>query len=92
MIPSVKTRVGQLIREARERKGFTLEKLAELSGVNLTTIQAIEVGDSRRPRESSLRALASALGPETDYATLVLATYGANGDPSPAPAERQPVG
>ena len=49
----------------RKRKGYSQELLAELSGLNLRTIQRVEKGDTV-PRGDSLQRLAKALGTSPD--------------------------
>lgn len=86
----VKTELGQLIRDARLRQGLTLREVAERTGLRLRSVHAVEVGDSQKPKERTLRLLADALG--LAYTGLVLAAYGANGQaggPS-APPGRTP--
>ena len=48
------------LKELRQRKGFAQEQLANLSGLNLRTIQRIEKGETV-PRGDSLQRLAQAL-------------------------------
>lgn len=52
--------IGKQIRFHRERLGLTLEQLSELSGVELGTISALEVRDSKRTQFAG--PLAAALG------------------------------
>ncbi|HAD80972.1 MAG: hypothetical protein A2509_02025 [Candidatus Edwardsbacteria bacterium RIFOXYD12_FULL_50_11] len=52
--------LGQKIRYLRKAKGFTQEKLAELSGLDNTYIGAIERGQ-RNPSIESAQAIAKAL-------------------------------
>lgn len=49
------------LAELRERRALTLRELAEMSGVAADTINQIELGH-RKPRPSTLRKLARALG------------------------------
>ncbi|MDP9484810.1 MAG: helix-turn-helix transcriptional regulator [Actinomycetota bacterium] len=51
------------LAELRERRALTLRELAEMSGVAADTINQIELGH-RKPRPSTLRKLAKALGVE----------------------------
>jgi transcriptional regulator with XRE-family HTH domain len=53
------------IIEFRQRKGYSQELLAELSGLNLRTIQRIEKGETV-PRGDSLQRLSKALGTSPD--------------------------
>ena len=52
--------ISKKIKETRKIKGLTQEQLAELSLVNLRTIQRIENNDSI-PRESTLKLICDAL-------------------------------
>lgn len=54
------------IKELREQKGISQEKLSEDSGVSLRTIQRIENGECT-PRESTLINIAESLNVTTDY-------------------------
>ena len=51
---------GQRIKDLRIHQGLTLEKLSELSGVDIGTISALEVRNSTRSKY--FPALANALG------------------------------
>ena len=81
----VSTQLGSEVRQARNAKGFSLDRLSKIAGVGLRTIHAIEQGESRHPTEETLRRLASAL--DIPYRDLALAAYGANGDTPPTPPE-----
>jgi len=59
------TRVGAELRELRKSKGITLRALAEVVGVNFSTISNIEAG-RERCSERVLRQLAEALGADVD--------------------------
>ena len=48
-------------RQLRERAGITQYRLAQVSGVEQTTISQLELGKVRDPRWSTLSALATAL-------------------------------
>ncbi|KAF2516033.1 helix-turn-helix domain-containing protein [Flavobacterium foetidum] len=52
--------IGKKISEARKQKGFTQEELAELSKVNLRTIQRIE-NNNNEPRGKTLELLCEVL-------------------------------
>jgi len=54
------TSIGNRLRAARQRSGFTQEGLAEASGCGLATIRRIEQGDME-PRAETTRRLARAL-------------------------------
>jgi transcriptional regulator with XRE-family HTH domain len=55
---------GHRIKELRTDRGFTLEKLSELSGVDIGTISALEVRNSSRSKY--FPPLAEALGVSLD--------------------------
>jgi transcriptional regulator with XRE-family HTH domain len=64
MAPS---RVGESLRSARERMGWSREALAYHSGLSWSAITQIESGRRHEVRLSSLVALAGALGVSVDY-------------------------
>jgi transcriptional regulator with XRE-family HTH domain len=49
-------------RQLREQAGLTQYRLAQVSGVEQTTISQLELGKVRDPRWSTIHALAVALG------------------------------
>ncbi len=53
--------VGVRLREARDRRGWTLIELGTKAGVGTTTVTSIETG-SRQPRGDTVEKLARALG------------------------------
>ncbi len=53
--------VGQQIKRIRERKGFSQQELADLSGVSIRTIQRIEAG-TNDPQGFTLRSICDSLG------------------------------
>ena len=53
--------VGQLIREAREKKGYSQTELAELLGVTRATVNGLEA-DRTSPSVRTLQKVANALG------------------------------
>jgi len=57
--------VGERLAELREQKALTLRDLEEASGVGADAISKIENGH-RKPRPSTLRKLARALGAEVE--------------------------
>lgn len=59
---------GKKIAEARKLKGLTQEELADLSQINVRTIQRIEAG-TNTPQSFTLKAIAKAL--ELDYGFLI---------------------
>jgi DNA-binding XRE family transcriptional regulator len=56
------TNFGQVIRQAREAAGLTLEALAERSGLGVRTISDIERGRTTRPRSATVSLLCWPLG------------------------------
>ncbi len=54
-------RLGLELRRMREEKGFTVEELAEKSGISATTIRVVERG-TRSPRGDTIARLAKPLG------------------------------
>jgi transcriptional regulator with XRE-family HTH domain len=59
--------IGDRVRAARERLGWTREGLAFRSGVSYSAIAQIESGRRRNLRPSTLSALAQPLGVSIDY-------------------------
>jgi PAS domain S-box-containing protein len=59
--------VGQRLRQLRQAKGFTLDQLSEISGINRGTIHRIEL-DQVSPRLDTLDQICKALG--TDFQGL----------------------
>jgi len=53
---------GEKIKAWREKKGLSQGKLAELSGLHITTIGKIEVGMRPNPSINTLQKIADALG------------------------------
>lgn len=49
------------IRELRNKKGLSQEKLARLADVSFTTIVKIEAGDSKHPTIQTMAGIAKAL-------------------------------
>ena len=52
--------LGEMLRQAREAKGLTLQQLADKTGLNIATISLLE-RKPRDPKISSLGKLANAL-------------------------------
>ena len=70
--------IGERLRAARDRRVWTQEDLARASGVPVVTISRIENDRHEgRPRQSTIRKLADALG--IDPAWLVFGDGGAEG-------------
>lgn len=55
------TTTGRFIKEAREREGLSIRKLAARAGISINTLSLIEGGKSV-PRADILRKIANALG------------------------------
>ncbi|GAA1709952.1 helix-turn-helix domain-containing protein [Nonomuraea sp. AD125B] len=69
--------LGALLRAWRERALVTQEELAARAGLNVRTVRRLEAGALSRPRATSLRLLAQALGLEgTELAALTRAATG----------------
>ncbi|CAN7409446.1 XRE family transcriptional regulator [Acidovorax sp. LjRoot118] len=85
----IHTRIAQRLRELRDARGYSLEALAERSGVSRSNISLIERGQSS-PTAAVLDKLAIGLG-------VALASFFDDGIPSSAPpspmirADDQPV-
>lgn len=56
------TPLGEFLRDRRTRSGLTQRELAEISGLSTAVLRDIEQGRSLRPRATSVRAIAGALG------------------------------
>lgn len=54
-------RVGLEVQRLREERGFTVEELAQKSGVSVTTIRVVERG-AREPSGDTVARLARPLG------------------------------
>lgn len=61
------TPLGTKIRDLRKEKGYTLEKLAELTESSKSYIWELENKDPPRPSADKVARIASALGVTTDY-------------------------
>jgi transcriptional regulator with XRE-family HTH domain len=61
------SRLGTSLQSARERRGWSREALAHVSGLSWSAITQIESGRRQEVRASTLVALASALGVSVDY-------------------------
>jgi transcriptional regulator with XRE-family HTH domain len=70
----VSSRIGESLRAARTRVGWSREALAYHSGVSWSAIAQIESGRRQDVRLSSLTALADALGVSVDYLIGTTAT------------------
>ena len=54
------------IRELRNKKGLSQEKLARLANVSFVTIVKIESGESKHPTIQTMAGIAKALGVSVD--------------------------
>lgn len=72
------TALGNKIKALRKQKGYTLEKLAELTDSSKSYIWELENKDPPRPSAEKVAKIASALGVTTDY--LVSTTIAAPGE------------
>jgi transcriptional regulator with XRE-family HTH domain len=54
--------VGEAFRQARMEAGLSILELSERSGISDATLYRIELGQHPRPRMSTVRAVATALG------------------------------
>lgn len=61
------TPLGEKIRELRKAKGYTLDKLAELSESSKSYIWELENKDPPRPSADKITKIAVALGVTPDY-------------------------
>ncbi|MEQ1577467.1 MAG: helix-turn-helix transcriptional regulator [Hyphomicrobium sp.] len=61
------TSIGQKIRDLRREKGYTLEKLAELTESSKSYIWELENKDPPRPSAEKVARIAKALGVTSDY-------------------------
>jgi transcriptional regulator with XRE-family HTH domain len=61
------TRLGEKLYELRKERKFTLDKLAELSGLSKSYIWELENRESQRPSAEKLTALADVLGVGATY-------------------------
>jgi transcriptional regulator with XRE-family HTH domain len=69
--------LGKKIRALRQAKGYTLEKLAELTDSSKSYIWELENKEPPRPSAEKVARIAGVLGVTTDY--LVSATRAAPG-------------
>ena len=85
------SRFGALIQEYRRQAGLTQQELAARAGLSVGALRDIEQCRRRRPRSSSLAALADALSldPEQEACLVAVGREGAaSRNPGPAPVAR----
>jgi transcriptional regulator with XRE-family HTH domain len=70
----VTTALGSKVRELRKEKGFTLDRLAELTESSKSYIWELENKDPPRPSAEKVARIASALGVTSDYLVDTTAT------------------
>ena len=58
--------IGKNIKEIREKKGITQDKLARLADIPYTTLNKIEIGLVKRPRVDTIGKIARALNVKID--------------------------
>jgi transcriptional regulator with XRE-family HTH domain len=59
--------LGEKIRRLRKEKGYTLDKLAELSGSSKSYVWELENKDPPRPSAEKVARIAQVLGVTSDY-------------------------
>lgn len=59
--------LGEKLRKHRQEKGYSLDKLAEITGSSKSYIWELENRDSRKPSGEKLTRIAEALSVTTDY-------------------------
>ena len=59
--------LGEKIRRHRQQKGYSLDKLAELTNSSKSYIWELENRDTRKPSGEKLTKIAEALSVTTDY-------------------------
>jgi transcriptional regulator with XRE-family HTH domain len=61
------TRLGEKLKALRTSKGYTLDRLAELSGLSKSYIWELENRESQRPSAEKLTSLGDVLGVAASY-------------------------
>jgi transcriptional regulator with XRE-family HTH domain len=82
---------GPALRYYRERRGWTLHELQDVSGVSYTQISRLETGESRSPRKDTVRALADALGVDMNDLVIYDKPYGVPDDPGLTEENRERI-
>lgn len=62
--------IGKRILKLREKRGWTLAELSNLSGIKAQTISAIELGKSPNPTVKIIERLSNIFDVSTDYIIL----------------------
>ncbi|GAB3809734.1 XRE family transcriptional regulator [Kribbella italica] len=78
--------LGELLREFRTAAGLTQGALAEKAGLSEQAVSLLERGTRRRPRVSTVRALAEALGLDPQQEQRLSAAAKGSGTPQPVQA------
>ena len=60
MTPAIRLKLGKRIRKLREKKGYTQDKLAELTGIDYKYVQKIEGKNPPANRIDTIEKLAKA--------------------------------
>ena len=61
------SRLGDKLKQCRQDKGYSLDKLAEITGSSKSYLWELENRESQRPSAEKLTALADALGVAAAY-------------------------
>lgn len=61
------TTLGEKLKHHRNEKGYSLDKLAEITGSSKSYLWELENRDARKPSAEKLTKIAQALGVTTDY-------------------------
>ena len=64
---AVTSRLGDKLRKCRQDKGYSLDKLAEITGSSKSYLWELENRDTRKPSAEKLTTVAAALGITADY-------------------------
>lgn len=59
--------LAKKIRELRNKKGLSQEKLARLAGISYNTVIKIESGESKHPTIQTMAGIAKGLGVSLDH-------------------------
>ena len=71
LTPIQARKLGQLLRQHREKRGLGVRGLEAASGVNVSSIVSLERGDILAPQPDTLKALAAAMDmPVSDLFTV----------------------